>query len=120
MRKIIRNEENKMNENKLNVQEQVKLILDIANILRGPFKEDEYQKVIIPMTICRRFECMLETTRDAVCESIAKGNDNEIRLKKKSGYPIYNKSSLTMEKIIADPGKAHENFVLYLNSFTKQ
>ncbi len=108
-----------MNENKLNVQEQVKLILDIANILRGPFKEDEYQKVIIPMTICRRFECMLEATRDAVCESIAKGNDNEIRLKKKSGYPIYNKSSLTMEKIIADPGKAHENFVLYLNSFNK-
>ncbi len=106
-----------MNENKLNVQEQVRLILDIANILRGPFKEDEYQKIIIPMTICRRFECMLEATRDAVCESIAKGNDNEIRLKKKSGYPIYNKSSLTMEKIIADPGKSHENFVLYLNSF---
>lgn len=49
-----------MNINKLNVQEQVKLILDIANILRGPFKEDEYQKIIIPMTICRRFECMLE------------------------------------------------------------
>ena len=33
-----------MNMNKLNVQEQVKLILDIANILRGPFKEDEYQE----------------------------------------------------------------------------
>ena len=30
---------------KMNVQEQVKSILDIANILRGPFKEDEYQKV---------------------------------------------------------------------------
>lgn len=32
---------------KMNVQEQVKMILDIANVLRGPFKEDEYQKVII-------------------------------------------------------------------------
>lgn len=106
-----------MNINKLNVQEQVKLILDIANILRGPFKEDEYQKIIIPMTICRRFECMLEETRDDVCASIAAGKDNEIRLKKKSGYPIYNKTNLTMEKIVADPGKAHENFLLYLNSF---
>lgn len=65
-----------MNINKLNVQEQVKLILDIANILRGPFKEDEYQKIIIPMTICRRFECMLEETRDDVCASIAAGKDN--------------------------------------------
>lgn len=102
---------------KMNVQEQVKLILDIANILRGPFKEDEYQKIIIPMTICRRFECMLEETRDAVCAEIAAGKDNEIRLKKKSGYPIYNKTNLTIEKIVADPGKAHENFVLYLNSF---
>lgn len=106
-----------MNENKLNVQEQVKLILDIANILRGPFKEDEYQKIIIPMTICRRFECMLEATRDDVCASIAAGKENEIRLRKKSGYPIFNKTSLTLEKIVADPGKAHENFVLYLNSF---
>lgn len=102
---------------KMNVQEQVKLILDIANILRGPFKEDEYQKVIIPMTICRRFECMLEATRDAVCAEVAAGKENEIRLKKKSGYPIYNKSNLTIEKIVADPGKAHENFILYLNSF---
>lgn len=106
-----------MSEAKVNVQEQVRLILDIANILRGPFKEDEYQKIIIPMTICRRFECMLEPTRDAVNAEIKAGRDNEIRLKKKSGYPIYNKSTLTLEKIIADPGKAHENFVLYLNSF---
>lgn len=106
-----------MADEKMNVHEQVRLILDIANILRGPFKEDEYQKVIIPMTICRRFECMLEDTRDAVNAEIAAGRDNDIRLKKKSGYPIYNKSDLTLEKIIADPGKAHENFVLYLNSF---
>ena len=106
-----------MAEVKVNVQEQVRLILDIADILRGPFKEDEYQKIIIPMTICRRFECMLEATRDAVTAEIKAGRDNEIRLKKKSGYPIYNKSTLTIEKIIADPGKAHENFVLYLNSF---
>ncbi|MDD7611802.1 MAG: N-6 DNA methylase [Spirochaetales bacterium] len=102
---------------KMNVQEQVKLILDIANVLRGPFKEDEYQKVIIPMTICRRFECMLEGTRDAVLAEIKAGKENEIRLKKKSGLPIYNKSELTLEKIVADSGKAKENFLLYLNSF---
>ena len=106
-----------MIDEKMNVQEQVKLILDIANILRGPFKEDEYQKIIIPMTICRRFECMLEETRDDVYKEIKAGRDNEIRLKKKSGYPIFNKSNLTIEKILADPGKAYENFVLYLNSF---
>ena len=66
-----------MAEVKLNVQEQVRLILDIANILRGPFKEDEYQKIIIPMTICRRFECMLDPTRDAVTAEIKAGRDND-------------------------------------------
>lgn len=102
---------------KMNVQEQVKMILDIANVLRGPFKEDEYQKVIIPMTICRRFECMLEGTKSAVLAEIKAGRDNEIRLKKKSGLPIYNKSELSLEKIVADPGKVKENFSHYLNSF---
>ena len=84
-----------MAEVKVNVQEQVRLILDIANILRGPFKEDEYQKIIIPMTICRRFECMLEATRDAVTAEIKAGRDNEIRLKKKSGYPNVIKLRMT-------------------------
>ena len=78
-----------MSKERMNVSEQVSLILDIANQLRGPFKEEEYEKVIIPMTICRRFECILEATKPAVLEAFKKGITNEIRLKHKSGLPIY-------------------------------
>lgn len=58
---------------KLNINEQVQMILDIANQLRGPFKEDEYQNVIIPMTICRRFECILAKTKDDVVKEYENG-----------------------------------------------
>ena len=50
----------------MNVSEQVSMILDIANLLRRSFKQEEYEKVIIPMTICRRFEYTLSKTKAAV------------------------------------------------------
>ena len=91
-----------LNNERVNVNEQVSLILDIANQLRGPFKEEEYEKVIIPMTICRRFECILAPTKNAVVEAFKKGTTNEIRLKHKSGLPIYNTSDLTLNKLLDD------------------
>ena len=106
-----------MIDEKMNVSEQVSMILDIANLLRGPFKEEEYEKVIIPMTICRRFECILSKTKAAVLEAYKKGVTNEIKLKYKSGLPIYNTSKFTLEKLLDDPGKIKENFKAYLNSF---
>lgn len=106
-----------LNNERVNVNEQVSLILDIANQLRGPFKEEEYEKVIIPMTICRRFECILDPTKNAVVEAFKKGITNEIRLKHKSGLPIYNTSDLTLNKLLDDPNKIQSNFKEYLNSF---
>lgn len=106
-----------MIDEKMNVSEQVSMILDIANLLRGPFKEEEYEKVIIPMTICRRFECILSKTKASVVEAYKKGVTNEIKLKYKSGLPIYNVSDFTLEKLLDDPGKIKENFKTYLRSF---
>lgn len=105
------------NEDKMNVTEQVAMILDIANQLRGPFKEDEYQNVIIPMTICRRFECILSSTRKAVFDQVQKGITNDVKLKHTSGFSIYNTSSYTLELLLTDPGKIKENFKDYLNHF---
>lgn len=106
-----------MIDEKMNVSEQVSMILDVANQLRGPFKEEEYEKVIIPMTICRRFECILAKTKNAVLDAYKKGTTNEIKLKYKSGLPIYNISEFTLEKLLDDPGKIKENFKAYLNGF---
>lgn len=106
-----------MSEDKMNVSEQVSMILDIANQLRGPFKEEEYEKVIIPMTICRRFECILEKTKPAVLELFKKGTTNEIKLKHKSGLPIYNTSDFTLATLLDDPGKIKDNLKAYLRAF---
>ena len=106
-----------MAEDRINVSEQVSMILDIANLLRGPFTEAEYEKVIIPMTICRRFECILEKTKPAVIEAFKSGVKNEIKLKYKSGLPIYNTSELTLKKLLDDSNKIKENFKAYLNAF---
>ncbi len=102
---------------KLNINEQVQMILDIANQLRGPFKEDEYQNVIIPMTICRRFECILDDTKDEVLKEFEAGERSEKSLKRISGYSIYNTSKFTLSTLLNDPNKIKDNFKDYLNAF---
>ena len=87
---------------KINVSEQVSMILDIANQLRGPFKAEEYEKTIIPTTILRRFECILAATKDKVVEAFKNGTTNETKLKYISGFPIYNTSPFTLEKLKND------------------
>src|ERR1700758_193874 len=41
-------------------------IWSICNLLRGPYKRNEYRKVILPLTVLRRFDCLLEPTKAAV------------------------------------------------------
>lgn len=105
-----------LNDN-LNLNEQVQLILSIANILRGPFKEDEYQNVIIPMTILRRFECILAKTKDDVVAEYNKGEREDKILCRISKLSIYNTSKFTLAKLLDDPKNIKTNFIEYLNSF---
>ena len=56
----------------VNITEQVNFIWKIANKLRGPYKPEKYKDVIIPMCIIRRFECVLEDTKEAVLEQAKK------------------------------------------------
>jgi type I restriction enzyme M protein len=44
-------------------------IWSICNLLRGPYKRNEYRKVILPLTVLRRFDCLLAPTKAAVLES---------------------------------------------------
>ena len=46
--------------------ELVNFIWGICNLLRGPYKRNEYRKVILPLTVLRRFDCVLAGTKDAV------------------------------------------------------
>src|SRR6185436_9645091 len=78
-------------------------IWSICNLLRGPYKRNEYRKVILPLTVLRRFDCILEPTRARVLKehrSLKGKGENIIRhhLSRITGVPFYNLSKFTLGK----------------------
>ncbi len=52
-----------------NFQEKISFIWDLADLLRGVYKRNEYQKVILPFTVLKRFDCVLNDTKQQVLEA---------------------------------------------------
>jgi type I restriction enzyme M protein len=79
---------------------QASFIWSVADLLRGPFKQSEYGRIILPFTVLRRLECVLEPTRDAVLASYreyeTEGLDLNELLPGVSGVPFYNVSQYTL------------------------
>ncbi|GLW51173.1 DNA methyltransferase [Streptomyces sp. NBRC 14336] len=94
----------------------------VADLLRGDYKQSDYGKVILPFTVLRRLECVLEPTRDKVLETVAKFAGQDIDtdrfLRRASGHSFYNKSDLTLRKIAADPQNAAKNLQIYVGAFS--
>ncbi|MFB6875121.1 N-6 DNA methylase [Streptomyces sp. NPDC056323] len=94
----------------------------VADLLRGDYKQSEYGKVILPFTVLRRLECVLEPTREEVAETAARFEGQEIDtdhfLRRASGHSFYNTSDLTLKKIVGDAGNAAANLQAYVGSFS--
>ncbi|MFJ4425972.1 N-6 DNA methylase [Streptomyces galilaeus] len=94
----------------------------VADLLRGDYKQSDYGKVILPFTVLRRLECVLEPTREKVAEAVAQHKDSGIDpdrfLRRAAGHSFYNKSSLTLKKIAADPQNAAQNLLVYVGAFS--
>ncbi|WP_103534422.1 class I SAM-dependent DNA methyltransferase [Streptomyces sp. SM11] len=95
----------------------------VADLLRGDYKQSDYGKVLLPFTVLRRLECVLEPTRQKVAETAALYESQEIDgdyfLRKASGHSFYNKSALTLKMIAADPQNAAKNLQVYVGSFSE-
>ncbi|MEH0634334.1 class I SAM-dependent DNA methyltransferase [Streptomyces bottropensis] len=95
----------------------------VADLLRGDYKQSDYGKVILPFTVLRRLECVLEPTREKVVETVARFAGQDIDtdhfLRKASGNSFYNKSDLTLRKIGADPQNAAKNLQIYVGAFSE-
>lgn len=103
----------------IDVKKQVDHVFSIANSLRGTYQADKYKDVIIPMTIIRRLECALEETKNEVCIIFEQDNTTpDAILKQASGYPFYNTSRYTLEKLLAEPAQLHRNLKTYLEAFS--
>lgn len=109
----------------INIQEKANLIWEIATHLVGLFKPHEYGKVILPMTVLKRFDDALAPTKDAVvamgkklAEMKVEGEARDGILCKTSGYSFYNTSKFDFKKLIAEPDDIESDFENYLQGFS--
>ena len=104
------------------INEKAALIWAIADKLTGVYKPHEYGEVILPLTVIRRFDCILTDTKEAVLEKYDEVKNlpmRDVLLRKVSGYEFYNTSKYTFEKLLDDPDNIEENFHDYLNGFSE-
>lgn len=111
----------------INIQEKANLIWEIATHLYGEYKPHEYGKVILPMTVIKRFDDALKDTKKAVVEknneldnSNKEVNDKTRHaiLKNVAKHDFYNTSKFDFSGLIADADNIKENFTSYLQAFS--
>ncbi len=108
-------------------QDLSNFIFSIANILRGPYRPPQYRKVMLPMTVLRRLDCVLESTKDKVLEQhkvlkARKLDDATIEktIRHKFKLPFFNTSKYTFQKLLGDSDGIAHNLVAYMKGFSKQ
>ncbi len=106
----------------MNHQALSAFIWSVADLLRGDYKQSEYGKVILPFTVLRRLDCVLEATKPAVQKEFeAKkkaGLNPEPFLLRKSGQSFYNTSPMDMKKLMGDQDHIKENLFAYIQAFS--
>lgn len=106
-----------------NFKEKADLIWRVADLLRGDYKQSDYGKVILPMTVIRRLDCVLEPTKQKVLDHLPKVQTlNEViiekTLNKVAGFNFHNRSPFNFDKLIADPNNIALNLRAYINGFS--
>ena len=101
------------------------LIWQIADLLRGPYRPPQYERVMLPMTVLRRFDCVLAPTKARVVAEYGKrkggltGDALDARLNRASGQRFHNHSSLDFEMLRGDPDHIARHLVSYIQGFSK-
>lgn len=113
------------NQTNTNNQSKASLIWEIATHLSGLYKPHEYGKVILPMTVLKRFDDALKSTKQNVLDMKTKldalnikGEPYDGALCKTSGYSFFNVSKFDFAKLIEDPDNIESNFENYLHGFS--
>lgn len=103
------------------------VIWNIANLLRGPYRPPQYRRVMIPLTVLRRLDCVLESTKEEVialykklkaekkdAETIEKIITHKIKV------PFFNISEFTFATLLGDPDKLAANLNNYIAGFSSR
>ena len=100
------------------VRNHAGFIWSVADLLRGDFRQSEYGKVILPLTVIRRLDCVLEPTKAAVLAAHAKYGDHERSLQAAARSRVYNTSPLTLANVLGDPAAVAGELTAYISGFS--
>jgi type I restriction enzyme M protein len=106
------------------VSNHAALIWSVAELLRGDYKQSEYGKVVLPLTVIRRLDCVLEPSK---AEVLAKAKELEGRgiknpdpvLASVAGEQFFNTSPLTFTKLLDDPPHIADKLRAYIAGFSE-
>lgn len=104
-------------------QELANVIWDIKEVIRNSYDDSEVEDVILPFTLLRRLDCVLEDKYDAILEQLnkeekAKRKYKLLSLMKKNGLTFFNKSGLSLKKLLNAPDHIGDSFKTYIDGFT--
>ena len=100
------------------------LIWQIADLLRGPYRPPQYERVMLPMTVLRRFDCVLAPSKSKVLAEHDRwggrldGDALDVRLNRAAGQRFHNHSPLDFEKLKGDPDNIAPHLVSYIQGFS--
>ena len=102
------------------------LIWQIADLLRGPYRPPQYERVMLPMTVLRRFDCVLAGTKEKVLATHQrraggrmKGEALDAVLNRAAGQRFHNRSPLDFERLQGDPDNIDKHLVSYIKGFSR-
>jgi type I restriction enzyme M protein len=106
-------------------KEKANFIWSVAELLRGPYRPNQYKDVMLPMTVLRRLDCVLEPTKDAVLAKLKSLEGGKVQnfepiLNKVAVQSFHNTSRFTFEKLKGDPNNIAANLTQYIKSFSNR
>ena len=106
-----------------NFGEKVSFIWSVADLLRGPYRPNQYKDVVLPMTVLRRLDCVLEPSKDKVHAKLKTLEGGKVKnvgpiLCRVTGVPFFNTSRFTFEKLKGDPNHIAANLTNYIKGFS--
>lgn len=100
-------------------------IWQIADLLRGPYRPPQYERVMLPMTVLRRFDCVLEPTKQKVLAEYDRLKDRltdealDSMLNKAAEQRFHNQSELNFQRLKSDPDNINQHLISYINGFSQ-
>lgn len=108
----------------MNHQALSSFIWSVADLLRGDYKQSEYGRVILPFTVLRRLDCVLEATKPAVVEEFdvrtRSGLNPDPFVRRMSGQTFYNTSRLDLVKLLGDQDHIRQNLYAYVQALSPE